>query len=941
MPGPHARWYAFPVNELDLDSRAYPAYVDELYRRYLGDPASVDGRGAAFFAGFELGSGGRAPPGWPGNGGAALEAAAPPSSRPVVGPEIPGVLEAVHTFRAFGHFVARIDPLDPGPRDHPRIACAVDRFKPADLDRTIEGAGGLHGVARATVGEILERLRATYGGTLGVEYHDIPDEERRAWIEAEVEPGLNRPELSPVGRVDALRRLVAAEELERFLHKKFVGHKRFSLEGAEAMVPLLDEIVELAAEAGVREIVMGMAHRGRLNVLAHTLRKPYEMILAEFEGAEYEEDVPGDGDVKYHLGYSNDLTTRHGKEIHLSLSPNPSHLELVGPVIECIVRAKQDRRGDRGRDEVLSLQIHGDASFSGQGIVPETLGLCELPAYRTGGTIHVIVDNRLGFTASPADYRYSPYASSVAKIIHAPVFHANADDPEACIQAARLAFGYRRRFHTDAVIDLVCYRRHGHNEVDDPTFTQPVLYERIAAHPSVRALYERRLVEGGVHSAADAARIGEEARGALEAALAAVRTTRPRQKVMTLGGAWKGLGRAKDDWSARTAVPRETLERIARAAARAPEGFSVHPKVRRLLDARVKMVADPAGKIDWACAEMLAFGSLALEGTRVRLAGQDSARGTFSQRHAALRDARTGERFVPLDRLDEKQARFDVIDTMLSELAVLGFEYGYSWADPWTLVLWEAQFGDFVNGSQALIDVFLAAAESKWQRLSGIALLLPHGFEGQGPEHSSARLERFLELAAESNIQVVNPTTPAQYFHVLRRQMRRDFRKPLVVMTPKSLLRHAGAVSTTDELATGGFRDVIPDAARPDAAAVGRVILCSGKVYYPLAKARAERERDDVAIVRLEQLYPFPAKDLEAAIGAFPRAADLVFAQEEPWNMGAWRHVSARVAPLLAAGGRALRYVGRDEAASPATGFAKLHEAEEEAILAEAFANDA
>jgi 2-oxoglutarate dehydrogenase E1 component len=854
-------------------------------------------------------------------------------------PPIRGVFDVVHSVRELGHYEARLDPLGGDPPRNQLLEESEARVRASGLDRVTVTGGGFRGGVGITVRELLERLRATYCGTLGVQYLEVPVKEQREWLQERMEPTLNQPALEREERLELLRELVAAEEFERFLHTKYVGAKRFSLEGGESLIPLLETVIEDAAASGVRELIMGMAHRGRLNVLAHTLRKPLEMILAEFEGAPLPKEFTGASDVKYHLGFSHDHRTRRGHAIHLSLSPNPSHLEHVDPVVEGIVRAKQDRTGDAERRAVVPLLIHGDAAFQGQGVVPETLALSELESYRTGGTIHVIVNNNIGFTAPPPAYRFTPYASDLARYIHAPVFHVNGDDPEAAIQAARLAMGFRERFRKDVIVDLMCYRRHGHNEIDDPTFTQPVLYKRIAAHKTTRALYEERLLGEGAASVEEIAAITKGERARLEAALEVARKTRPVQAVFTLGGAWKGLARAGADWGAETRVPLETLERIARGATAAPEGFHVHPKIQRLFEARRRMAA-PGGRVDWSTAEMLAFGSLVLEGTHVRLTGQDVGRGTFSQRHAALRDVETDERLVPLDRLAANQARFEVIETMLSEEAVLGFEYGYSWADPWTLVLWEAQFGDFANVAQAMIDVFIAAAESKWQRMSGLVLLLPHGYEGQGPEHSSARLERFLQLSAEGNLQVVNLTTPAQYFHALRRQMRRSFRKPLIVMSPKSLLRNERATSPVEDLASGRFETVLDDPGPVDRGAVRRVLLASGKVSYALERARAERQIRDVAIVRVEQLYPFPQDEIGRALAQYPSAREVAWTQEEPRNMGAWRFVHDRLGAAIgqALGGpRALRYVGRPEAASPATGSAAVHEAEEKAILSEAF----
>jgi 2-oxoglutarate dehydrogenase E1 component len=654
------------------------------------------------------------------------------------------------------------------------------------------------------------------------------------------------------------------------------------------------------------------------------------MILAEFEGSFLPTAVQGDGDVKYHLGYSRDHTTRGGRKVHLSLLANPSHLEAVNPVAEGIVRAKQMVHRDDTGSTVMPLLMHGDAAFTGQGLVTETLALSELAHYHTGGTIHVIVDNQVGFTARPQDYRFTRYASDVAKVIQAPVFHVNGNDPEAAVQAARLAAAFRHRFRVDVIINIVCYRRHGHNETDDPTFTQPTMYSVINQLPTVRELYARRLVDLQVLDEAEVDRRKAELRELLEDALNYARDFMPRQQVFALGGLWKGYEWAGADWGANTAVPAERLLEIADGARRIPAGFDAHPRQRKLLDERHTAVAE-GNALDWGCAEMLALGSLLREGANVRLAGQDSGRGTFSHRHSVLTDRSTAERYVPLQHLAADQGWFQVIDTMLSEAAVLGFEYGFSSADPRNLVIWEAQFGDFANGAQVIIDQFISSAESKWQRMSGLVMLLPHGMEGQGPEHSSARLERYLQLSAENNWQVCNLTTPSQYFHALRRQMRRGFRKPLVVMSPKSLLRHKLAVSSVTDLSQGTFQPVLAEQAPLDPAAVRRVLLCSGKIYYDLLTGREQRDMSDVAIVRVEQLYPFPADEIAAALAPFANARQVFWVQEEAWNMGAWHFIYQRLLPLV--GDRPLRYIGRDEAASPASGSYKIHQAEQAEIV--------
>jgi len=913
---------------------ASPDYVADQYRRYQTDPSSVDERWALFFAGFELAS--------EGNGAAAAVrtgAAAEPAG---------GVFDLVHSYRELGHLAAHLNPLAPPPPLHPLLDPAEFGFTPDDLPRVVD-CGHFRGCTRAPLEELIAGLQETYCRTIGVEYLHIQDQEQRLWLQERMEPVRNRPALSREERLRIFQDLLVADGIEQFLGLRYATAKRFSLEGAEALIPILDALVEGAGALGVDEMVFGMPHRGRINVLANVLRKPYEMVLAEFEGSLLAREATGDGDVKYHLGYSRDHETASGRKVHLSLSPNPSHLEAVDPVIEGIVRAKQCHLGDVPGSRVVPVLMHGDAAFTGQGIVFETLWLSELEGYRTGGTIHIIVNNQIGFTTPPEAYRFTPYPSDVAKVIQAPVFHVNGDDPEAAVHAARLAIAFRQQFKRDVIIDLVCYRRHGHNELDDPTFTQPVTYAKIAQHPTVLTQYRERLIATGDLPADDAEARAADFREILDAAQSYARDFMPRQPVFAFGGLWKGLGWAGDDWSARTAVPRRVLEEIAAAFTRVPEGFTPHPRVARLMEARAEMVrgADPDEKrIDWGCGEALAIGSLALEGTPVRLTGQDTGRGTFSHRHAVLRDVRTGAPYVPLDHIGPDQARFEILDSMLSENAVVGFEFGMSLADPHRFVAWEAQFGDFANGAQVMIDQFVAASESKWQRMSGLVMLLPHGYEGQGPEHSSARLERFLQLCAEDNLQVVNATTPAQYFHVLRRQMHRPFRKPLIVMTPKSLLRHRAAVSALRELTDGTFAPVLDDVARtgaPEAGvrldpdAVKRVLLCSGKIYYALLAARRERETPHVALMRVEQLYPFPATEVTAALAAYPNATQVTWVQEEPWNMGAWLFIQPRLLRVLPERAT-LAYCGRPEAASPATGSFKLHQAEEAELVTRAFA---
>ena len=922
------------MSHLEGIALANKDYVEEQYRRYQADPRSVDEAWALFFAGFDLA--GR-------NGNGAVAEALPAGEAIATRPAL-RVHGLIYAYRELGHLAADLSPLGPKPPQHQLLAASEYGFDAEDLDLEVD-CSIFHGVERATLRELVDRLQATYCRTIGVEYTHIQDKAQRDWLQERMEPTLNRPALGAEERLRILDLLVAAEGFEQFLHHKYPTGKRFSLEGGDALIPILDTLIEEAGMLGVEEMVLGMPHRGRLNVLANVLRKPYEMIVSEFEGSFLANEQAGDGDVKYHLGYSRDHLTRAGRRIHLSLGPNPSHLEAINPVIEGVVRAKQSFLGDASHERVVPVLMHGDAAFTGQGIVSETLWLSELEGYRVGGTVHIIVNNQIGFTTCPDHYRFTPYPSDLAKIIQAPVFHVNGDDPEAAVQAARLAIGFRQRFKKDAIIDLVCYRRHGHNELDDPSFTQPVLYRQIAKHPTALARYRGRLVEDGVVADAEAQRRITEFGELMNDAQTYARDFMPRQPFFAFGGLWKGFGWAGDDWSARTAVSRETLREIAAALVRVPDGFTPYPRSQKQMEQRAAMVVD-GGPVDWGCAEALAFGSLVLEGTPVRLTGQDTGRGTFSHRHAVIRDAETGNAWVPLDSIRSGQARFLVLDSMLSENAVLGFEFGMSMANPHHLVVWEAQFGDFANGAQVIIDQFVAASESKWQRMSGLVMLLPHGYEGQGPEHSSARLERYLQLCAEDNIQVCNLTTPAQYFHALRRQIHRKFRKPLIVMSPKSLLRHKLAVSPLEALTSGTFQCVIDDVARGDAPEagvridperVGRVVLCSGKIYYALLAARRERGADGVALVRVEQLHPFPGAELQAVMAAYPSARQVVWAQEEPWNMGAWQYMSHQL-PRVLRDGVQLGYCGRPAAASPATGSYKIHQAEEADLVNRALA---
>ena len=931
---------------IDLNS-SNASYVEALYQRYQADPASVDPEWATFFQGFDYGY--LRAEEEEGEEGAAAAAPSrvpePAAPQPEPVPPAPDLLEhaehrehgdrdviaLVRAYRQWGHYIARLDPLGDDPDSHPLLELSEFGLTEADLYKGA-GASTFRRESDGTLGGLIRLLRRTYCGSLGIDTMSTSDKDQEAWLEERVEPILGRLDYSPEERRRILFLLTEAEEFERFLHTRYVGQKRFSIEGGDALLPLLDALVETGSGLGVEEMVIGMAHRGRLNVLAHILHKPYEVILADFEGASRGEGAEDEGDVKYHQGYSYDFVTSHGRKMHLSLSPNPSHLELVNPVIEGMVLAKQDYLQDQEeRSRVVPLQIHGEAAFTGQGTVAETLNLAQLEGYWNGGTIHVVIDNQLGYTATPRETRFTRYPTDIAREIGAPVFHVNADDPEQVVHAARLAVGFRQEYKRDVLIDLKCYRRHGHNEADDPTLTSPRMYQKIAAHPTATDLYAGQLIEAGVTTAGEVEDMRVHVQEALERCQEKARRLKVKPRTNTFGGIWQGMTWAGPDWDAETGVSRRTLKRIGELATRAPEGFQVHRTVERINAARREMAAGER-PVDWGAAEMLAWGSLLLERVPVRLAGQDAQRGTFAHRHAVWHDVETGARHAPLAHLSSRQGEFVVLNTMLSELAVLGFEYGVSSADPRRLVMWEAQFGDFANGAQLVIDQYISSAEAKWHRMCGLVLLLPHGYEGMGPEHSSARLERYLQLCAKNNMQVVYPTTPGQIFHVLRRQMHRSFRKPLVVMTPKSLLRHKSCVSDIDELAAGGFRNVIDDGtAEPEA--IRRLILCTGKIYYDLLEEREERGLDEVALVRLEQLYPFPEDEVAEAIGRYPKAEKFLWVQEEALNMGAWYFVQPLLDELLPA---EPGYVGRDEAASPAVGDAGQHQTEQHEIVAQA-----
>ena len=781
----------------------------------------------------------------------------------------------------------------------------------------------------ATLRQIMERLRKTYCGKIGVEFMHISDPDQKAWIQERIEGKDKEISFTPEGRRAILNKLIEAEGFEKFLDLKYTGTKRFGLDGGDSLIPGIEQILKRGGQLGVKEVMLGMPHRGRLNTLVHVMHKSYTALFSEFQGRSSQpEEMRGSGDVKYHLGASADREF-DGNVIHLSLSPNPSHLEAVNPVILGKARAKEDQRGDTDRSQVMCILMHGDAAFAGQGLVAESLDLSDLAGYRIGGTIHFIVNNQIGFTTLPTESRSGPYCTEVAKIVQAPILHVNGDDPEAVVHVARIATEFRQHFKRDIVIDMFCYRRHGHNEGDEPMFTQPLMYKEIGAHRSVKEIYAAALEAEGVVTADEVAAMDNALREKLDKALEAASNYKPN-KADWLEGKWAGFTVApgEEDRKGVTAVDLDLLKKVGRAISEPPKDFELNRKIARQLQEKRKTI-DTGENIDWATGEALAFGTLLAEGTPVRLSGQDSGRGTFSQRHSVLVDQVTEAKYVPLNHVAEGQARYEVIDSPLNEAGVLGFEYGYSLAEPNALVLWEAQFGDFANGAQVIIDQFICSGESKWLRMSGLVMLLPHGYEGQGPEHSSARLERYLQLSAEDNWQVINPTTPANYFHALRRQMRRTFRKPLVVMTPKSLLRHKDCVSSLADFGPGSsFRRILIETDQlVDGDKVRRVILCSGKVYFDLVAERRKRKIDDIAIMRIEQLYPFPFTRLGVRLAQYPNA-EVVWCQEEPENMGAWHFVDRRIERALAsidAKARRPLYVGRPEAASPATGSARNH----------------
>ena len=842
----------------------------------------------------------------------------------------------IRAYRIRGHLLAKLDPLNLQDEEiHPELDPETYGFSSKDYDRPIF-INYVLGLEIASLNEILTILKATYCGTIGVEFMHIQDPAQKAWIQERIEAIGNRTEFTERGKVAIYEKLLAAENFERFLHKKYIGTKRFGLDGGEALVPALEQILKRGGQMGLKEVVIGMAHRGRLNVLHNVLDKPFRAIISEFLGNPANpEEAGGSGDVKYHMGSSADRQFDEN-QIHLSLAPNPSHLEIVDPVVVGRVRAKQAQRTSDDFKEVLGVILHGDAAFAGQGVVAETFAFSALRGYRTGGTMHIIVNNQIGFTTSPSYSRSSPYPTDVAKMVMSPIFHVNGDDPEAVVHASRIATEFRQTFGVDVVLDIICYRRFGHNEGDEPAFTQPLMYKQINQQPSTREIYLNRLLEDGILDDSRAQAIMDKHNTYLEEEFEAGNAYKPN-KADWLEGQWSGMTVAYgDDRRGDTAVPLDTLKKIGSVITTVPKGLQIHKKLERVLSTREKAI-ETGQNLDWATAEHLAFGSVVLDGFVVRLSGQDSCRGTFSQRHSVFVDQLTEERYVPLANLSTEQAKFEVIDSPLSEASVMGFEYGFAQAEPNALVMWEAQFGDFANGAQVVIDQFISSGESKWLRMNGLVLLLPHGYEGQGPEHSSARLERYLQLCAEDNMQVVNCTTPANYFHVLRRQVCRDFRKPLIIMTPKSLLRHKSCISNLSELGPGtSFHRILRDSnSNIKDENVKRVILCSGKIFYDIEEMRNSEEQFDIKIVRIEQLYPFPKKNLIEILKLTPKA-DVVWCQEEPKNMGGWTFVRDYIEEAMHQSGLNTNrpiYCGRDAAASPATGSAGRHAKEQRSLV--------
>ena len=916
------------MKTLNIANRWNADLIDSYYEKWIEDAHQVAPDWRAFFEGFELGRNGN-------NGQSTGLATKTLSVDPKKQARFIG---AIYAYRSLGHTIAKVNPLIEEPPNNPRLSLERLGFASSDLDSSYDTGNYLGGVTM-TLSELLDRLKKTYCGSIGVEYLHIQETPKRRWLQARMEPDCNTSTFPHEKKMRILRKIIEAETFEHFLHNRFVGQKRFSLEGAETLIACLDAIIERCPQVGTDEIVMGMAHRGRLNVLAHILGKSPEFICREFSENYLPNSVHGGGDVKYHLGYENTTTTASGHKVGIQLVANPSHLEAVDPVVEGCARAHQQLRGDRERRRVLPLLIHGDAALAGQGIVTEVFNFSKLKGYRTGGTIHIVINNQIGFTTDPCDARSSHYCTDVAKIVEAPIFHVNGDDPLAAVMVAEIALDYRREYGEAVVIDIYCYRKHGHNEADEPKFTHPLLYKKIAHHPRVSTRLSHRLIEDGELTEKEAEALKATYQITLDKAFNDAKTqdipagkeNSNAQRLRKFEGSTAEFQPRYDFKTIKTSIAAKQLETVAQKLTQTPQWLKLNPKIKRQLDGRWRSFKEDEG-IDWAFAEALAFGTLLIEGTQVRLSGQDSERGTFSQRHSVLHEMEGERSYVPLLNLRKGQAEFSVHNSLLSEAAVLGFEFGYSLNHPQTLCLWEAQFGDFANGAQVIIDQFISSSEMKWQRISGIVMLLPHGYEGQGPEHSSARLERFLQACAEDNIQVCNVTTPAQYYHLLRRQMRRAFRKPIVIMSPKSLLRHKRCVSALSDF-SDSFHCLLDDTESPQKPR--RLIICSGKIYYDLLEYRIGQKIDDTALIRVEQLYPLHIKELERLLKKYTMVEKIIWCQEEPQNMGAWSYmvlVLREIAPQIH-----LYYAGRPPVASPAVGSLSRHIKQQQTLVETAF----
>lgn len=897
---------------MDLSEILSKDYIDSQYERWKADPLAVSSDWRFFFEGFKMGL------------GPDPEADAVYDEKQIF--KQSRVEDLIRRYREVGHLLACLDPLTACPTDHPLLSLSEFDLTPEDLDAKFY-TNGLIETNRASLKDIINTLKETYCRSIGVEYMHLQDPQERQWLEDRMEPVRNNPDLKTDDKLRIMEKLYQATLFEEFLQKKYLGQTRFSLEGAEAVIPMLDVLADKAASQGCREIILGMAHRGRLNIQANLLNKSFEEIFSEFESCYDPDELFGAGDVKYHNGYLADIKTRRDESLRIFLVNNPSHLESVNPVVQGFVRARQDISRDDVRNAVLPLLIHGDAAFAGQGVVTETLNMSQLTGYKTGGTIHLVINNQIGYTTLPEHARSTRYATDVAKMLMIPIFHVHGEDPEAVVHVARLAVDYRNAFNKDVVVDVICFRRYGHNEGDEPYFTQPQMYERIKSRPSLNTVYSQKLIEQGLIRKEDIDALAHNINRELEDALETVRDSTCVFPQFRFYENWKDFHGNYTHDSVNTGVPKNKLIALAQRLNAFPSDFSPNKKLVRLMDKRLTCI-EKGKDIDWGNAEALAFASLLEEGNPIRLSGQDSARGTFSQRHSIFIDTKTGDEYTPYNALHKTQAPFFVYNSLLSEAGVLGFEYGYSMAQPRGLVIWEAQFGDFANNAQSVIDLYIVSGQSKWQRLSGLVLLLPHGWEGMGPEHSSARLERFLQLCAQDNIQVCNLTTPAQYFHLLRRQAKAKFRKPLIIMTPKSLLRHPLAISDLKDFSSGGFREVLED---PDPLKSVRCLLfCSGKIYYELLQQRRKSEKTDIAIVRVEQFYPFPENQFKSVIGKYNKAQRFVWVQEEPENMGAWFFIRSRLENII---GNILEYTGRNPASSPATGFSNIYRKEQATII--------